>query len=142
LKIKISPALEIESGVESEVLLDFDVSKSFVVQGNPKKPAGIKGFIFKPVLRAMCQKYSGTIEGMVSENETTPVAEANVQLIAADTVYSSALSDEAGKYKLVGLPAGTYKLLCEKEGYTAVETDPVNVEAKEKTVQDIVMTMP
>lgn len=142
LKIKISPELEIESGVESEVLLDFDVSKSFVVQGNLNTPAGIKGFIFKPVLRAMCQKYSGSIEGTVSENETTPIPEANIQIMLADTIYSSAQSDENGKYRFVGLPAGTYKLTCEKEDYTTVEVDPVVVMAKEKTVQDIVMTKP
>lgn len=142
LKIKISPELEIENGVESEVLLDFDVSKSFVMQGNMNTPAGIKGFLFKPVIRAMCQKYSGSIEGIVSENETTPIVEANIQIMLADTVYSSALSDETGKYRLVGLPAGTYKLICEKEDYATVEIDPIVVVAKEKTVQDIVMTKP
>jgi hypothetical protein len=139
LKIKISPELVIESGVESEVVLDFDVSKSFVVQGNMHSPAGIKGFLFKPVLRAMCQKYSGKITGNVFEGENTPIAEANVQIFRADTVFSSALTDNDGAYALIGLPAGTYKMVCEKEGYTALQVDAVVVKAREETVQDFTL---
>ena len=141
LKIKIAPELVIESGVESEVLLDFDVSKSFMVQGNMNTPAGIKGFMFKPVIRAMCQKYSGVIEGKVFENVTTPVAEAHVQIIVADTVYSSALTDATGSYALIGLPAGNYKMVCEKEAYTPVLVDLVTVKARETTVQDFLLIL-
>ncbi len=141
LKIKISPELVVESGIESEVLLDFDVSKSFMVQGNMNTPAGIKGFMFKPVIRAMCQKYSGIIEGKVFENLTTPVAEAHVQIIVADTVYSSALTDATGSYSLIGLPAGNYKMVCEKEAYTPVLVDLVTVKARETTVQDFLLIL-
>ena len=140
LKIKITPNLVIESGVESEVILDFDVSKSFVVQGNMKAKNGIKGFIFKPVLRAVCQKYSGSVGGKVFESATTPIAEAHVQIIAADTVLSSALTDATGAYSMIGLPSGTYTVLCEKDGYTPVTVDPVVVKAREKTTLDIQMS--
>lgn len=139
LKIKISPELVVESGDESEVLLDFDVSKSFVVQGNMNTPAGIKGFLFKPVIRAMHQNISGVIEGTVFENETTPVAEAHVQIIVADTVFSSAITDATGSYALIGLPAGNYKMVCEKESYTSVLVDLVTVKVKETTVQDFLL---
>lgn len=139
LKIKITPDLVIESGVESEVVLDFDVSKSFVAQGNIKSKNGIKGFIFKPVLRAVCQKYSGIIAGKVSENATTPVIEAHVQVISADTILSSALTDKTGNYKMIGLPSGTYKIICEKDGYTKVMIDPVVVKARETTLQNITL---
>ncbi|GIV60152.1 MAG: hypothetical protein KatS3mg043_1241 [Rhodothermaceae bacterium] len=37
----------------STLTLDFDVSESFVVQGNPDTPAGIHGFLFKPVVRPL-----------------------------------------------------------------------------------------
>lgn len=140
LKIKITPNLVIESGVESEVILDFDVSKSFVVQGNMKAKNGIKGFIFKPVLRAVYQKYSGSVGGKVFENATTPIAEAHVQIIAADTVLSSALTDATGAYSMIGLPSGTYSVLCEKDGYTPVTVNPVVVKAREKTTLDIQMS--
>ena len=42
--------LTIEEGQAVTLTLDFDVSKSFVVQGNPNTPAGIKGFKFKPTV--------------------------------------------------------------------------------------------
>ena len=40
----------VESGQDVSLTLDFDVSKSFVVQGNPNTPAGIKGFLMKPTV--------------------------------------------------------------------------------------------
>lgn len=40
-----------EEGETVEVVVDFDVEHSFVVQGNPETPAGINGFTFKPVLK-------------------------------------------------------------------------------------------
>lgn len=139
IKIKITPQLLIESGVESTILLDFDVSKSFIVQGNPKTPAGVKGFLFKPVLRAMCQQFTGVIAGKVSENATTPIAGATVEILRADTVYSSALTDAAGTYALVGLPSLTYKMVFAKDGYTAVQVDGVIVKTKETTIQNVTM---
>lgn len=45
------PNFTVESDAETELTLDFDVEDSFVVQGNPDTPAGVNGFIFKPVVR-------------------------------------------------------------------------------------------
>jgi len=50
LKILLS-GLTIAPDSLTEIVLDFDISKSFVVQGNPDTPAGIRGFIFKPVIK-------------------------------------------------------------------------------------------
>lgn len=43
------PAYSAEGGEDIDLLLDFDVEKSFVTRGNPGSPA-FKGFLFKPVL--------------------------------------------------------------------------------------------
>jgi len=51
LKIKPEPAVLVVGGLSAELLLDFDLDDSFVVQGNPRSAGGIKGFLFKPVLR-------------------------------------------------------------------------------------------
>lgn len=145
IKMKIVPELVVEDGVQSEILLDFDVSKSFVVQGNLHSPHGVKGFLFKPVLRAVCQKHGGVVAGKVFESgTTTPIAEAHVQILRADTVYSSAITSGTGAYALIGIPAGTYKMVCEKEGYTSVQVDEVVVKAREKTQVnfDLVKTVP
>lgn len=44
--------IELQDGDLAQITVDFDVEDSFVVQGNPNTPAGIKGFIFKPVIKA------------------------------------------------------------------------------------------
>jgi len=140
LKIKLTPELMVETGVVNEVLMDFDVSKSFVVQGNIKSKHGIKGFMFKPVIRAMVERHSGRVEGKVFENDTIPIKEAHVQILRADTVFSSALTDKDGRYALIGIPAGTYRMICDQELYNSVTVDQVTVVAKEKTVQDFKLT--
>jgi hypothetical protein len=42
--------LVVEDGQIVTLTLDFDVNRSFVVNGNPDTPAGIKGFKFKPTI--------------------------------------------------------------------------------------------
>ena len=140
LKIQLIPQLVVESGIVNEVLIDFNVSKSFIAQGNIKSKKGIKGFMFKPVIRAIVERQSGRIEGKVFENDTTLIEEAHVQILRADTVFSSALTDNKGRYALIGLPVGTFQVLCEKDGYTPVQVDQVVVKAKEKTILDFKMT--
>jgi hypothetical protein len=129
--------LVIEDGVASEVVLDFDVSKSFACQGNWKLPKGIKGFIFKPVLRATWQKYSGVIAGKVTDKAKVAITEAHVQILRADTVYTSALTDTNGNYKMLGLPSGDYKLVCDKENYVSLTVPTVNVKPRVATMVDI-----
>jgi len=140
LKIQLIPQLVVKSGIVNEVLIDFDDSKSFIAQGNIKSKKGIKGFMFKPVIRAMVEKQSGRIEGKVFENDTTLIEEAHVQILRADTVFSSALTDNEGRYALIGLPAGTFQVKCEKDSYNPVQVDQVVVKAQEKTLLDFKMT--
>ncbi|HET6559711.1 MAG TPA: DUF4382 domain-containing protein [Prolixibacteraceae bacterium] len=139
LKIKIIPALSIEGNETSEVLLDFDVSKSFVVLGNVKAKDGIKGFTFKPVIRAVWQEVSASIEGKVVDAEGAPLKEAYVQVIQADTVFTSALTNEAGEYAVIGIPVGAYQMVCEKEGFVSEVVDVVEVEKGIKTVVNFEM---
>jgi len=139
LKIKLSPDLVVESGVTSEVVLDFDVSKSFVCQGNSKSPKGIKGFLFKPVLRAVCRKYSGILSGKVVNNSNAALAEAHVQILRADTVYTSAITDAKGNYAMLGLPSGSYKLVCDKDNYVSLTVPAINIRPREITYVDIKM---
>jgi hypothetical protein len=55
-----------------EVTVDFDVEHSFVVLGNPSTPAGINGFLFKPVLRLDAIEINGV-----------PVDSINTMFVAA-----------------------------------------------------------
>ncbi|MEE8437671.1 MAG: DUF4382 domain-containing protein, partial [Candidatus Neomarinimicrobiota bacterium] len=104
LKINIDPAIVVESGLTSDLLLDFDVSKSFVVQGNINTPAGIKGFIFKPVLRAQNLSFAGSLSGIVLDTLSQAIGNALVW-IEQDSVISFTLADSiSGAYSILGLP--------------------------------------
>ncbi len=135
LKIKIEGGLVVQDGGFSTVLLDVDVSKSFVVQGNPMTKAGIKGFIFKPVIRAVVEEATGSIEGHVSVGDTLAVGNATVEFYQLDSLITSALTDTTGFYAAIGLPLGEYDLKVLAEGYDEKEVHDVAVTSdKAKTV--------
>lgn len=134
LKIKIDPAISISEGQTSDVLLDFDVNKSFVVKGNIG--GKINGFIFKPVVRGIYMGVAGRIEGSVTDTTGTALQHAMVKVWnpvlnsnSTDDFSVSTFSDEYGGYKLIGLKEGKYTLVCETEGYESDTIQDVNVVA-------------
>src|SRR5690606_38469390 len=54
---------------ETVLVVDFDVSQNFVIQGDPETAAGIKSYSFTPVLRAVVRDIAGSIAGSVSAPE-------------------------------------------------------------------------
>lgn len=139
IKVFIEPDLIIEDGTANEVLLDFDVSKSFIAKGNMNTPAGIKGFNFKPTLRAVQAEASGSIAGMVTD--TADVALANVQVeVWQDTVITTAFTDSTGAYAVIGLDEDMYDLRATKAGYDSVTVSGVNVDAGSEATADFVLT--
>jgi len=138
LKIKINPAFEVESGSTSEVLFDFDISRSFVMRGNSKN---IQGFIFKPVVRAVVhvQTTAGEISGTVTDSEENPVENASLYLLAGEDTITSALSNEAGFYAFIGIPAGDYLLSLNYNDGEYVENVDVSVEAGAVTEKHFVI---
>ena len=146
IKIFIKPSVTVVGGLTTELVLDFDVSQSFVVQGNPYTPAGIKGFIFKPVIRAANESTTGSITGKIIDNteNTSPVAlaEAQVWIETDDNTYST-FSDEDGLYTLSYIPAGIYTLNASKKttevAYDTVSVENVEVVAGNNTELDDIM---
>lgn len=134
IKVFIDPALIVSDGLTSELLLDFDVSKSFVLKGNINSPAGIKGFNFKPVIKASNLSTSGRIIGVVNDVDEQKLEGVQVALIAADTVYTTSFTDEEGAYAIIGVDAGTYGLRFEKEGYEVLDIADIMVVAANSTV--------
>lgn len=136
IKIFISPALNIAGGLTEELLLDVDLSRSFVLRGNMNHN---NGFIFKPVIRAANMTTAGRIEGMVKDTAKVKVKEAKVW-ITRDTTVATAFADTMGYYAIIGVPAGTYSIFATKEGYDTVKYDNINVLAGSKTVRDFILT--
>ena len=136
IKMHIYPYLVVSDGLTSELLLDVDLSKSFVLRGNMHNN---NGFIFKPVIRAANMTTAGRIEGMVKDTAKVKVKEAKVW-ITRDTTVATAFADTMGYYAIIGVPAGTYSIFATKEGYDTVKYENISVLAGSKTVRDFILT--
>jgi len=139
IKIFIQPTIEVAGGLTSELLLDFDVSKSFVVQGDPNTPAGINGFIFKPVIRGVNMSTAGRITGTVVDTTSTILENAAVW-VEQDSVVSMTFTDTNGYYALIGVTAGNYSIYTTKADYDTVSTSGLIVVAGNETQQDFELT--
>jgi hypothetical protein len=53
IKVNLARAVDAEARSLTTVLVDFDVDRNFVIQGNPNSPAGIIGILFTPVLKEL-----------------------------------------------------------------------------------------
>lgn len=139
LKVFVTPEINVQGGLTTELLLDFELSKSFVAKGNPKYLDDVKGFNFKPVIRAINNSFAGRVEGFVNSDSEMALAGANVWL-EADTVVSATFSDSTGFFALTGIPEGSYKLISAKEGFDTLVVDDVNVVAANKSEIDLQLT--
>jgi len=143
IKVFIDPPLTIAGGLSADLLLDFDVSRSFVAKGNLNAVDGINGFNFKPVIKASNLSTAGTLSGTVTtmEGEETVVLEdAQISILDADDEpITSGATNIDGNYAIMGLEAGTYKAFASLTGYVNSDTVEVNIVAANKTIQDFIL---
>ena len=117
--LKINVNTELEPGFVYDFILDFDVDQSIVVAGNSEN------IILKPVIRAVAELASGTIQGAVNPYD--------FQVAASVTVGEEVVStyaDESGIFTLVGIPAGTYDVTINPDpqsGFSEVIVEAVEV---------------
>ncbi len=141
MKLNIKPFLQIEAGIESELLLDFDVSKSFRTKGNLDSAGGITGFIFSPVLRVVNLANAGRLQGTVTDSSSdTGIAGAQVSISTVDSVLTTTFTDNAGAYAIIGIPADTYSVEAAALGYNAKSVSGVVIDAKGMTVRNFALT--
>ena len=138
IKVFISPGIHVEGGISAELILDFDLSKSFVMRGNMQHAAGVNGFIFKPVIKATNNSLAGRIEGFVTDTSLLKVANARVW-IQQDTIIATAFADTLGHYAFIGVPAGTYSMFATKENYDTAAAEGINVVSANRTVQEFIL---
>lgn len=139
IKVFVTPGITVQGGLTAELLLDFDVSRSFIPLGSINSVDGITGFNFKPVIKASNVSTTGTLGGMVSttiDDTPTPLEGAQVSVFAADTLNTSTFTDATGAYTIMGLTAGTYDIEVELEGYASQEAEGLQITAANKTTQD------
>jgi hypothetical protein len=72
VKVFVDPVISVVTSLTMDLMLDMDLGRSFVAQGNPDTPAGIKSFHFKPVVRAINVSTAGTLTFRVLSDNGTP----------------------------------------------------------------------
>jgi hypothetical protein len=141
--VKIVQGFEINQNRTTELILDFDASKSVVVAGRSGK------FLLKPTIQVLETTLAAVISGTVTKAaDQTAVEGAFVSAqvydaAAADAkdkvvVRTSTLSDEGGAYKLF-IAAGAYNLVATKTGF-APNPVAITVEADTMPTQDFPLT--
>lgn len=137
IKVFINPVIHVEGGISKELILDFDLSKSFVMRGHDAQ----NGFIFKPVIKALNNSTEGRIEGVVIDNspEKVGIGDAEVTLQKEGEEPATTLTDASGHYVFVGLAPGTYSMSATKDNYLAANAEGIVVVAGNKTTQDFVL---
>jgi hypothetical protein len=122
-------------------VLDFNLEKSFVLKGNAYTPAGIKGFNFKPVVKAVNNTTEGTLAGEVSDADTDAVLSGvSVWLEQDGTEMASGNTDEEGYYTIGGIPAGFYNVIGALDGFYNDTVEGVEIIEGNLTVQDLALT--
>jgi len=142
IKVFIKPSIVVSGELSSDLLLDFDVGRSFIPKGNIKNISGINGFNFKPVIKASNLSFAGTLTGLVStmmEGEIIGLENATVSVFETGTTVDpimTAPTDENGNYTVMGLNAGSYDVMVELEGYESQIVEEVTIVAGNKIIQD------
>lgn len=141
IKVFVDPAIEVVSELTSELLLDFDVSQSFVLKGNMNTPAGIKGFNFKPVIKAANLTTAGRLSGMVTLGDSTeaPLEGVEISVFADDTLNTSTFTGADGVYMVMGLEAGNYGVAAQADSLNPSDTVAVDIFAGNLTTHDFVL---
>lgn len=142
IKIFIKPGLVVEGGLSADLLLDFDVSKSFVAKGGGSTFENITGFNFKPVIKACNMSTAGTLSGKVTtlqEEIAVGLEGAQVAVFAADTLNTTTFTDADGKYMVMGLMAGSYDVEVELSTYQKESVTDIEIVAGNTTSQDFIL---
>jgi Domain of unknown function (DUF4382)/Carboxypeptidase regulatory-like domain len=136
IKLFINPPIEIVGGLSSDLLLDFDLSKSFVVQGNINSP---NGFIFKPTVKAANMSTAGSVYGIVTNEASEALSSVEVKVELDGEEYIT-FTNIDGSYEMMAIPVGICSVSTEFESHVTVTILDVEVTAANKTEVNIVLS--
>ena len=145
-KVFIDPPVVVASGFSTELLLDIDLSKTFLPIPNDD-PLEADTFSLHPVIHVANLSTSGEIRGVVSTDDGL----GGVALVEGATVYvmppgeidtansiASTATGVDGEYAVLGIPAGTFDVLATKDALDG-RVDGVTVFVGSVTVVDVTL---
>lgn len=148
--VRLEPPVQVRGDQTTDLIVDFDLPRSLLAEGNLDTAGGISGFSFMPAIRAVDLATVGQITGLIKHNNWTPTILADdtpmrslpvliVQAGTTDTV--SVVTDELGEYTAFFLPAGTYSIAAIATDSTRAWNIPdVIVTTANTTRQDALMS--
>ncbi len=141
--IKIVKGFDINENQTTDLILDFDASKSIVMAGNSGQ------WLLKPTIKVLdeieCSIISGTVTDLV-QGDTLEGVLVSAQIYdpyAADAkdkvvVQTSTVTDEEGSYTIF-LEPGTYNIVGYKDGYDPACAE-INAESGSTYTQNLTLT--
>ncbi len=117
IKIRLDQPVVIGEGT-TDLLIDFDVGRSFVVRGNSISQNGL---LFKPVIHAVTSQGTGGLSGTVRGDSETGATLSGVTVEVLDNgtalsdtndnrVVATTVTDGSGNYTFAFLPPGEYEV--------------------------------
>jgi hypothetical protein len=145
-KVFFQPPIEVFAGVETRVLLDFQLPKTFSpVPANDLENA--RFLHLHPNVRGAVLQETGELRGVVQTTDTLgapiPAADAAVYVLLPgetdpEQAIASTLTDVDGSAAILGIPVGTYDVLAQHEGRSG-RVDGLSVQAGAVTSFDILV---
>ncbi|WP_051690057.1 DUF4382 domain-containing protein [Pelobacter seleniigenes] len=123
--LKVINGFTINTDQTTDLLLDFDVTRSVVVAGTSGQ------YLLKPVIKILKETSYSNVYGTVSEANSNPLVPVPAAFVSAQTIAATAapenqvvieagtLSTDSGDYALFLAP-GTYDLVAAANGYQPV----------------------
>ena len=136
INIPLYEKIEIDSQASSDLLLDFDVSRSFVLRSSLDFPGEIKGFNFTPVVKASNLSKSGSLFGEVTNKKLMFMEGALVSVYSGDTLNTTTFTAMDGSFAVLGLNPGIYLVVVEANGYQVTDEIAVEIKAATATTQN------
>ena len=135
--------LEIQAGLTKDLLLDFDVSRSFIPRYSTDSRSDIAGFLFNPTVKLSDAYNSGSITGIITsslENKISRLEGAQITILSAGSVVTTTFTDFSGMYTVLGLDPGNYDIQVDMKGYDTQMMSNVLVRSQEQTKQGVLLT--
>jgi hypothetical protein len=135
-------AIVVTPGQTTQVLLDFDVARSFNSNGPPSAPTS---FTLMPTIRGANLAVTGSLAGVVRSDNLTPADATDDAPLAAVTVEATqqgqtitTYTDAQGAFVLAGLDVGAWDVTFKEPAHTD-RTISVTIARGQQTTQDALL---
>lgn len=128
--------------MKKSLLLSLVISFVFILFGFSKTtletPASVKND-FKSEISSIIQNNTGRICGRITDESGTPIPGVSLTLTGPGFPPRTVVSDADGRYCFTGLPAGSYSLTAELEGFRSVKSGDIQVSIDRTVTYNLTM---